>query len=142
MIVFNAPLMLLMKCKYTYILNVRNVFAIVACLPGYYGMNCSSQCPFPSFGVLCSDTCQCNATECHHGNGCRKRTTVGKYANRITTIECLLHKTERNTLVLLFTKFIIIKMSVILIHICFLLKTNRLVFLEIAIGFSIGLKFK
>ena len=37
-----------------------------------YGMNCSSQCPFPSFGVLCSDTCLCNVTECNHVNGCRK----------------------------------------------------------------------
>ncbi|XP_078324061.1 uncharacterized protein LOC144622553 isoform X1 [Crassostrea virginica] len=52
------------------------------CLPGYFGMNCSSQCPFPSFGVLCSDTCQCNATECNHVNGCQsninteKRTTI------------------------------------------------------------------
>ena len=83
--------------------NYQNIctwnVATVVCPPGYYGMNCSSQCPFPSFGVLCSDTCLCNVTECNHVNGCRsninteKRITVGKYANRITTIECLLHET-------------------------------------------------
>ena len=71
----------------------KTVFAIVVCLPGYFGMNCSSECPFPSFGFLCDDACLCNTTECHHVKGCRRNinieriTTVGKYANRIVCYE-------------------------------------------------------
>ena len=45
---------------------------IKACKPGYFGDNCSSQCPFPSFGLQCLDKCNCSQSECDPELGCRK----------------------------------------------------------------------
>ena len=51
-------------------LNVLNY--IKACPPGYYGNNCSGQCPFPSFGLKCLEECNCSQSECDPEFGCRK----------------------------------------------------------------------
>lgn len=40
------------------------------CHPGQYGINCSSQCPYPSYGKACQKTCSCESSLCHHVKGC------------------------------------------------------------------------
>ena len=45
---------------------------IKACPLGYFGNNCSVQCPHPSFGLFCGETCNCSQSECDPALGCSK----------------------------------------------------------------------
>lgn len=51
------------------------LFDNIECLPGYIGMNCSSKCPFPSYGTICQDTCNCSDEQCDVTTGCNTVTT-------------------------------------------------------------------
>ncbi|XP_056020590.1 uncharacterized protein LOC125664814 [Ostrea edulis] len=42
------------------------------CLPGYFGINCSQQCRFPSYGGECQNICSCEPASCHHAIGCKE----------------------------------------------------------------------
>ncbi|XP_078325440.1 uncharacterized protein LOC111126649 [Crassostrea virginica] len=41
-----------------------------ACPDGYFGNNCSVQCPYPSFGLFCGKTCNCSQSQCDPALGC------------------------------------------------------------------------
>ncbi|XP_022325887.2 uncharacterized protein LOC111125928 [Crassostrea virginica] len=43
-----------------------------ACPSGFFGNACSVQCPYPSFGLICGDTCNCSQSECDPTFGCKK----------------------------------------------------------------------
>ncbi|XP_062587050.1 platelet endothelial aggregation receptor 1-like isoform X2 [Saccostrea cucullata] len=45
-------------------------FAVRECKIGYYGMNCSSPCPPPTFGLDCQTLCPCENDICNHITGC------------------------------------------------------------------------
>lgn len=42
----------------------------VACDIGFVGLNCATQCSYPSFGRECQSECQCNKSLCNHAYGC------------------------------------------------------------------------
>lgn len=47
------------------------------CPVGYFGYGCSNKCSKPSYGLVCSQECDCE--ECHHIFGCILTTeTTGK----------------------------------------------------------------
>ncbi|XP_078309961.1 uncharacterized protein LOC144618165 [Crassostrea virginica] len=46
------------------------------CTAGLYGDNCLALCPYPSFGVLCNETCDCSKPACHHAYGCKTTTLI------------------------------------------------------------------
>ena len=68
--IIYLPISLLLLLITKYLFNVSKY--IKACPPGYYGNNCSVQCPFPSFGLKCLEECNCSHSECDPDLGCRK----------------------------------------------------------------------
>ncbi|XP_062581429.1 uncharacterized protein LOC134243214 [Saccostrea cucullata] len=40
------------------------------CVSGYFGVNCSRTCRFPSFGDDCQQQCYCTPKYCHPSKGC------------------------------------------------------------------------
>lgn len=51
------------------------------CTAGLYGDNCLALCPYPSFGVLCNETCDCSKPACHHAYGCKTTTLISAGRN-------------------------------------------------------------
>lgn len=45
-------------------------------MPGYVGLNCTTQCPFPYYGEKCQNICECSNETCDVSNGCRVLTTL------------------------------------------------------------------
>lgn len=43
-----------------------------ACEVGYKGVDCETECPFPSYGRECQLICACEETDCDFVNGCRR----------------------------------------------------------------------
>ncbi|XP_078316050.1 uncharacterized protein LOC144620138 [Crassostrea virginica] len=41
------------------------------CEPGYFWINCTKICPYPTFGKSCAQTCSCTNTSCDFANGCK-----------------------------------------------------------------------
>lgn len=56
-------------------------FDNIGCLPGYIGMNCTSKCPYPTFGIKCQDTCYCSDNQCDVSTGCNTVTTGNIHLN-------------------------------------------------------------
>lgn len=46
------------------------LFNIIDCVPGYIGINCSSKCPFPTYGINCQGICNCSDETCDISTGC------------------------------------------------------------------------
>lgn len=48
-----------------------------ACEPGYFGLNCSLNCPTNTFGESCGGVCPplCFEKDCHHVSGCLRNNT-------------------------------------------------------------------
>lgn len=46
----------------------RFFFHCLDCPAGYFGNNCTDKCIHPTFGILCSEICDCS--DCHHIIGC------------------------------------------------------------------------
>ena len=53
-------------------------FFLLGCPPGYVGLNCTLQCPYPTYGFRCSGRCECDKDSCDFSTGCRHITT-GKH---------------------------------------------------------------
>lgn len=51
------------------------LFDNIDCMPGYTGMNCSSKCPYPSYGRNCQGVCNCDSNQCDVSIGCKNRTS-------------------------------------------------------------------
>lgn len=49
------------------------------CMAGYYGLECSMPCPYPTYGVWCQDVCNCIEDLCDISVGCIFRTTGKHY---------------------------------------------------------------
>ncbi|XP_056000573.1 uncharacterized protein LOC125653700 [Ostrea edulis] len=69
----------------------RNYFRVnnicQECVPGFYGYNCTSECPYPRYGWRCGFWCTCPISECNHQYGCPPTTWS---AHRESTTEALL----------------------------------------------------
>lgn len=65
------------KVTVTLIRFVFFLFNYIDCLPGYTGKNCSSKCPYPSYGTKCQGICNCDSNQCDASRGCRTQ-TLGK----------------------------------------------------------------
>lgn len=42
------------------------------CIKGYTGKSCRQKCPYPHFGSLCHEKCDCIKSFCNHIYGCKK----------------------------------------------------------------------
>ncbi|XP_052681417.1 multiple epidermal growth factor-like domains protein 10 [Crassostrea angulata] len=47
-----------------------------SCPQGYFGINCTSKCVFPLYGLKCKSTCNCTHDKCHHIQGCNQNPSV------------------------------------------------------------------
>ena len=61
-------------------LPVINKFLIITfwgkvCMSGYFGRNCSLQCPYPTFGKRCQGKCDCEQDLCDVSTGCKIQST-------------------------------------------------------------------
>lgn len=45
-------------------------------MPGYIGINCTSKCPYPTYGHGCQGLCDCDENMCDVSTGCEPNTTV------------------------------------------------------------------
>ncbi|XP_062577449.1 uncharacterized protein LOC134239285, partial [Saccostrea cucullata] len=54
------------------------------CLEGYFGLNCSQLCPYPSYGKGCKETCDCSKPFCVPTLGCATKENKNR-ENFITT---------------------------------------------------------
>lgn len=52
----------------------------IDCPVGFVGDTCATSCPYPSYGALCNETCDCLKSSCHHIYGCNNisSTSTGK----------------------------------------------------------------
>lgn len=71
-------------------------------MPGYTGVNCSSSCPYPYYGVDCQRTCKCSRDKCDVSTGCNSLTTGKQFENKNTFKN---HKT-RNLMVQVINIFV------------------------------------
>lgn len=55
-------------------------------MPGYTGVNCSSSCPYPYYGVDCQRTCKCSRDKCEVSTGCNSLTTGKQFED--TNLGC------------------------------------------------------
>lgn len=39
-------------------------------MPRYVGLNCTTKCPYPSYGEKCQEYCNCNYDTCDVSTGC------------------------------------------------------------------------
>lgn len=53
-----------------------NIF-FLECPAGYFGLNCSQTCVFPSYGINCSEICNIHCLICHHVQGCISLESTG-----------------------------------------------------------------
>ena len=65
-------------------------------MPGYYGENCSFQCPYPTYGKRCQGKCVCDKDMCDISTGCKIRTgtasemqLINVYKSEVS-VKCLL----------------------------------------------------
>lgn len=47
----------------------------LACMQGFTGDNCSSRCPYPTYGRDCQELCNCSKDMCDVSTGCQSFTT-------------------------------------------------------------------
>lgn len=45
-------------------------FYYIGCKPGYFDVNCSQKCIFPTYGVKCQERCSCQKEFCNFSSGC------------------------------------------------------------------------
>lgn len=47
----------------------------IECMPGYSGLDCTTRCPYPTYGNRCQGYCNCSNYTCDVSTGCRTLTT-------------------------------------------------------------------
>lgn len=57
-------------------------------MPGYNGINCTTVCPYPLYGVDCQQLCNCTKDLCNVSNGCVGPTTGKDIENICNQIRC------------------------------------------------------
>lgn len=50
----------------------KHFITLPACVSGYYGINCSSDCIFPLYGMNCMSNRNCSENDCDRVYGCLK----------------------------------------------------------------------
>lgn len=60
-------------CVGYYWINITNTCE--ECMPGYIGLNCTTRCPYPSYGNRCQGHCNCSNYTCDVSTGCTSHTT-------------------------------------------------------------------
>lgn len=53
----------------------KNIYVDLVCMPGYYGINCTDICPYPTYGYRCQGKCECSNDTCDVSTGCGTLTT-------------------------------------------------------------------
>nr|XP_048767848.2 multiple epidermal growth factor-like domains protein 10 isoform X2 [Ostrea edulis] len=61
---------------------------VVACAIGYFGVDCTGRCPFPSFGKGCQLVCNCCEDQCNHEKGCPKDDCGPGYLGVFCDVKC------------------------------------------------------
>lgn len=61
-------------------------FRFLDCMPGYSGINCTSVCPYPQYGIDCQRKCNCSEDTCDVSTGCQQITTGSMHIQ----IDCLI----------------------------------------------------
>lgn len=57
-------------------------------MPGYIGINCTTVCPYPTYGHRCQGLCDCNEEMCDVSNGCEPITTGIFTCSRYIKVSC------------------------------------------------------
>lgn len=71
--------------RYYYFWLVLLFFKFAVCPAGFRGLNCSSKCNAPKYGLGCVEQCECDP--CHHIYGCNLTITeLGKYSNNVLKV--------------------------------------------------------
>lgn len=52
-------------------------------MPGYSGINCTTGCPYPTYGHGCQGLCDCNVDMCDVSTGCTQITTGTNMVYRV-----------------------------------------------------------
>lgn len=47
-----------------------DIYNFSECMQGYHGVNCTMQCPFPTYGIRCQKYCTCSKDLCDVSTGC------------------------------------------------------------------------
>lgn len=74
-------------------------------MPGYNGINCTSLCPYPQYGVDCQQSCNCNRDFCNASNGCIGQTTgkhIGKYLQSKSAVNDIVNDLKKHVYYLVF----------------------------------------
>lgn len=56
-----------------------DLLGFIECLPGYTKLDCSSKCPFPTYGKNCQGLCNCSEILCDIAVGCSTMTSGNIY---------------------------------------------------------------
>lgn len=59
------------------------MYLFLECMPGFSGENCSSTCPYPTYGRDCQELCNCSKDICDVFTGCQRFTTGYNVLNSI-----------------------------------------------------------
>lgn len=56
-------------------MNMKSLHLDYVCRPGYFGLNCTDICPYPTYGERCQGFCDCGKDTCDASKGCISLTT-------------------------------------------------------------------
>lgn len=90
--------------QYLYLHIQRNPNFLSECPVGYYRLNCSEQCIYPTYGGDCQSECKCSPDKCNFVTGCSQgqNEATGNQRLRMHT---------------LYMRFLPFKYSIILVHV-------------------------
>ncbi|XP_056001708.1 multiple epidermal growth factor-like domains protein 10 [Ostrea edulis] len=71
--------------------------AQLECVSGFYGYNCTSECPYPRYGWHCEFWCTCPISECNHQYGCLPTTWSANRDAAISTVDYFLSSESTRT---------------------------------------------
>uniref|UniRef100_A0A8W8JC96 Uncharacterized protein n=1 Tax=Magallana gigas TaxID=29159 RepID=A0A8W8JC96_MAGGI len=61
----------------------------ISCKPGYFDVNCSQRCFYPTYGVNCQGECSCQKKFCNFSSGCNMGDGGEKHAVFDIDPDCL-----------------------------------------------------